>query len=87
MTFGLTIEKLLLIGVIAAMVIGPERLPAFAERFAQLTRSAGRSVRALRARVENETDIDFEDWKKLDPRQYDPRRIMRDVLKDDPPTP
>jgi sec-independent protein translocase protein TatB len=25
------------------------------------------------------------DWKKLDPRQYDPRRIIREALLDDTP--
>ena len=34
MFFGLTIEKLLLIGVIAAFVVGPERLPRYAEALA-----------------------------------------------------
>ena len=27
-------------------------------------------------------DFDPEAWKKLDPRQYDPRRILRDALAD-----
>jgi sec-independent protein translocase protein TatB len=29
-------------------------------------------------------DFDDMDWKKLDPRQYDPRRIIREALKEDP---
>lgn len=28
-------------------------------------------------------DLDAVDWKKLDPRQYDPRRIIREALLDD----
>jgi hypothetical protein len=31
-------------------------------------------------------DFDDVDWKKLDPRQYDPRRIIREALIDDEPT-
>jgi sec-independent protein translocase protein TatB len=32
-------------------------------------------------------EYDEIDWKKLDPRQYDPRRIIRDALLDDEPEP
>ena len=30
-------------------------------------------------------EFDDVDWKKLDPRQYDPRRIIREALLDDAP--
>jgi sec-independent protein translocase protein TatB len=30
-------------------------------------------------------EFDDVDWKKLDPRQYDPRRIIREALIDDEP--
>ncbi|MET1019756.1 MAG: Sec-independent protein translocase TatB, partial [Microterricola sp.] len=30
-------------------------------------------------------EFDDVDWKKLDPRQYDPRRIIREALTDDTP--
>ena len=40
MFFGLTIEKLLMIGVIAAFVVGPERLPRYAEALANFTKRA-----------------------------------------------
>jgi sec-independent protein translocase protein TatB len=29
-------------------------------------------------------DFDDMDWKKLDPRQYDPRRIIREALQESP---
>lgn len=32
-------------------------------------------------------DFDEVDWRTLDPRQYDPRRIIREALLDDAPTP
>jgi hypothetical protein len=32
-------------------------------------------------------EFDEVDWKKLDPRQYDPRRIIREALLDDSPAP
>lgn len=86
MFFGLTIEKLLLIGVIAALIIGPERLPAAAESL----RRAIVHVRGLartaheRARAELGPEVADIDWQRLDPRQYDPRRIIREALLADP---
>lgn len=87
MDFGLTIEKLFLIGVIAAVIIGPERLPKAAEAFAGFVRKAGEYLRDTRTRMRDELgpEMDEVDWRKLDPRQYDPRRIIRDALLEDAP--
>jgi len=88
MDFGLTFEKLLLIGVIAAFIIGPERLPKAAETFARFVRRVGEYLRDTRTRMRDEMgpEIDEVDWRKLDPRQYDPRRIIRDALMEDSPS-
>ena len=89
MQFGITFEKLLLIGLIAVLLVGPERLPRYAESVARLARRAGEFLRDTKSRVREEMgpEIDDVDWRKLDPRQYDPRRIIRDALfEDEPPT-
>lgn len=89
MQFGITFEKLLLIGLIAVLIIGPERLPRYAESVAKLARRAGELLRDTKSRVRDEMgpEIDDVDWRKLDPRQYDPRRIIRDALfEDEAPT-
>ena len=85
--FGLTFEKLLLIGIIAVFVLGPERLPGYAQKLAQFIRSARDMANGAKARMKDEMGDDFDDvdWKKLDPRQYDPRRIIREALLDDTP--
>lgn len=87
MFFGLTIEKLLLIAVIAGLLIGPERLPAYARTLARLTTRTRDLVRGARSRMKEEMGPEFDevDWRRLDPRQYDPRRIIREALLDDPP--
>lgn len=87
MFFGLTFEKVLLIGVIAALIIGPERLPQFAESFTRFIKQARDYLRGAKDRVKDEMGPDFDDvdWRKLDPRQYDPRRIIREALLDDAP--
>lgn len=89
MFFGLTIEKLLLIGVVAALVVGPERLPRYAEALAGFTKRAREWISTARTRVKDEMGEDFQDvdWRTLDPRQYDPRRIIREALLDDAPVP
>lgn len=86
---GITIEKLLLIGLIAGMIIGPQRLPRYAAALAQFTRRVRDFARSAGSRVKEEMGEDFDDvdWRTLDPRQYDPRRIIREALLDDPPTP
>lgn len=73
-------DKLVFLGLIAVVLIGPRRLPVAAA-------SLGRMVRSLRGRwtelqkdIEAETGIDPDEWKRLDPRQYDPRRIVREAL-------
>ena len=87
MIFGLTIETLLLIGLVAALILGPERLPRYAESLAGLTKRAREWVSTARTRVRDEMGEDFDDvdWRTLDPRQYDPRRIIREALLDDAP--
>ena len=87
MFFGITFEKLIVIGVIAALLVGPERLPRYAESFARLVKKAGEYMRGAKDRMREEVgpEIDELDWRKLDPRQYDPRRIIRDALMDDAP--
>src|SRR6478752_9390529 len=89
MFFGLTIEKLLVIAVIAAFVVGPERLPKYAETLANVTKRARTWLSTARTRVKDEMGDDFDDldWRTLDPRQYDPRRIIREALLDDAPVP
>jgi sec-independent protein translocase protein TatB len=79
-------EKLLLIGVIALFLIGPDRLPAYSAQFARLIRQLRTMASGAKDRMREELGPDFDDmdWKKLDPRQYDPRRIIREALRDEP---
>ena len=93
MSFGLTFDKLLIIGVIALFLIGPDRLPGYAAQLARLVKSLRSMANGAKERMREEMGPDFDevDWKKLDPRQYDPRRIIREALVDEavapPPKP
>lgn len=86
--FGLTFEKLLLVGLVAVLLIGPERLPHYSSLFAKFVRNIRDMANGAKERLKEEMgeDYDPEEWKKLDPRQYDPRRIIREALIEDAPT-
>lgn len=88
-SFGLTFEKLLLIGLIAVLLIGPDRLPGYAAQFGRFIRTLRDMANGAKERMREEMGPDYDDvdWKKLDPRQYDPRRIIREaLLEDEAPT-
>jgi sec-independent protein translocase protein TatB len=84
-SFGLTFDKLLIIAVIAVFLIGPDRLPGYAAQLARLVKSLRSMADGAKERMREEMGPEFDevDWKKLDPRQYDPRRIIREALLDD----
>jgi sec-independent protein translocase protein TatB len=82
---GLTFEKILIIGILAVFLLGPERLPHYAAQLGRLVRQLRDMANGAKDRMRDEMGPEFEDvdWRKLDPRQYDPRRIIREALLDD----
>ncbi len=85
MSFGLTFDKVLIILVIALFLIGPERLPGYAAQLARLAKSLRQMANGAKERMRDEMGPEFDevDWSKMDPRKYDPRRIIRDALLED----
>ena len=83
--FGLSAEKLLLLALLAVLILGPERLPYYAKQLGEWARKGKRMVDNAQVQMKSELGEGFEDldWKKLDPRQYDPRRIVREALKEE----
>lgn len=86
--FGLTLDKIFIIGVLAALLVGPERLPIYAANLARWVKrlrsvTSGAKDRLIEEMGEEAKDVD---WKKLDPRQYDPRRIIRQALDPQDPS-
>jgi len=79
--FGLSLEKIFLVAVLAAVIIGPLRLPRYASRLAGVIRQLSMMMREAARRAEEDTGVAAirEDWRALDPRQYDPRRIIREA--------
>ena len=81
--FGINGGELIILLAVVALVVGPERLPAYAEQLARWVRGLRRLVADARTRVDSELGETGIDWEALDPRRYDPRRIVREALLDD----
>ncbi len=84
MSFGLTFDKLVIIGLVVLLLVGPERLPGYAKRLGEWTRRARDYLGGARDRIREEMGPEFDDidWQQLDPRRYDPRRIIREALEE-----
>lgn len=81
--FGINGAELLVLVVVALVVVGPERMPRYAEQLAAWVRSVKRFSTEAKDRLAAEMGEDEVDWASLDPRRYDPRRIVREALLDD----
>ncbi|MBI4939420.1 MAG: Sec-independent protein translocase TatB [Actinobacteria bacterium] len=82
--FGINPSEFIVLLAVAAIVLGPERLPQYAQSLARLVRELRRMAQGAGDKVREELGPEFDevDWRKLDPRQYDPRRIVREALSD-----
>lgn len=86
MNLGVSFDKLLLIALVAVVVLGPSRLPYYAEKLRDGIRAMRGFAEDAKDRMREEMGPEFDevDWQKLDPRKYDPRRIVRDALLEQP---
>lgn len=80
---GLTADKAIILVVFAAFLLGPSRLPAAAAWLGRLVRELRALAEGARSRAREELGDEFDDidWQKLDPRRYDPRRIIVEALR------
>jgi sec-independent protein translocase protein TatB len=83
--FDINGGELLILLAVALVVIGPERLPKYAAELARVVRDVRSFARNAREQVRSEMGEEFDDidWQALDPRRYDPRRIVREALLED----
>lgn len=84
--FGINGAEFAVLALIALIVVGPERLPAYAEQLGRWVRSLRGFLSTAKERVADELGEGAEDvdWASLDPRRYDPRRIVREALLEEP---
>lgn len=78
---GLTLDKVVVVTLVAALVVGPSRLPGYVERVTATLRALRALVESSRERAETELGVtlDAERWRK-NVGAYDPRRIVREAL-------
>lgn len=74
--------EFLLLVVLALVILGPDKLPEYAAKLAHLVRNARDMAEGAKSQIKEEMGPGFADvdWRALDPRQYDPRRIVREAL-------
>jgi sec-independent protein translocase protein TatB len=82
---GINGIEFLVLAILAVFILGPERLPEYASQLARLVKGLRRMASGAREQLREEVgpELDEVDWRKLDPRQYDPRRIIKEALLDD----
>jgi sec-independent protein translocase protein TatB len=77
--FDINGQEFVILLVVAVVVIGPDRLPRYAREFRAWVTKARDLLADARIAVRDEMG-DTVDLAVLDPRQYDPRHIVKDVL-------
>ena len=84
MPFDMNGGELLVILLLAALLLGPDRLPELARSAARLVRRGRDFATGASAQMKDEMGVDLDgvDWRRYDPRQYHPRRIVQNALSD-----
>mgnify|MGYP001740886772 CR=1 FL=1 len=83
--FGINGSEFLVIILVAVIVVGPQRLPEYTRKLTQLVRQLRVFLDNARSQIAEEVGPEMADLdlSSLDPRQYDPRKIVRDALGED----
>ncbi|HZK05780.1 MAG TPA: twin-arginine translocase TatA/TatE family subunit [Actinomycetaceae bacterium] len=82
--FGINGWEALVLLLLVLIIVGPNRLPETTRQIAGWFNEARDFLRGAKEQVSRELG-DEVDLASLDPRQYDPRRIVREALFDEPP--
>lgn len=85
--FGISGWEFLILIALAAALIGPERLPEYVSKLRGYVRQVRDMAEGAKSQLKDQMGPEFEDinWRAYDPRQYDPRKIVRDALLDPDP--
>lgn len=79
---GINSSEFVVLCILAAVLIGPEKLPYYAKKLATLIRELRRLADGAQTQLRQELGDEFDELNlaKFNPCQYDPRRIIRDAL-------
>lgn len=83
--FGINGAEFVVLLVLVFFVIGPERMPEYAAQLRDLVKTLRRTALNAKDGVKETLGPEISDinWRAYDPRQYDPRRIVREALQED----
>ncbi|HWC21457.1 MAG TPA: preprotein translocase subunit TatA [Flexivirga sp.] len=87
--FGISGWEFLILIALAAALIGPDRLPEYVGKLRGYIRQLRDMADGAKSQLRDQMGPEFDDinWRAYDPRQYDPRKIVRDALFDPDPDP
>ncbi|MGQ1840185.1 Sec-independent protein translocase TatB [Kocuria turfanensis] len=87
--FGINGVEAIVLVLVVMLLIGPERLPEYAEKLKELVKAAKRYATGASEDLKETLgpEIADVDWSRFDPRQYDPRTIVRQALLEDDDAP
>ena len=82
---GVSGSEFLVIILVAVIVIGPQRLPEYTRKLTQAVRRLRVFLDDAKEQIAEEVGPELADLNlsDLDPRNYDPRKIVRDALGED----
>lgn len=82
---GINGSEFVILAILAVVILGPEKLPDYARKLANLVKELRRMANGAKEQLREEVgdEVADLDWRKLDPRQYDPRRIIKEALVDE----
>ena len=82
---GISGPEFLVIVLVAVIVVGPQRLPEYARKLTQAVRRLRVFLDDAKEQIAEEVGPELADLNlsDLNPRNYDPRKIVRDALGED----
>ncbi|ARD42028.1 twin-arginine translocase TatA/TatE family subunit [Actinomyces gaoshouyii] len=82
---GFSSSEFVVFLLVAVVVIGPQRLPEYTRKLTQMVRQLRVFLESTKTQIAEEVGPELADLdlSSLDPRQYDPRKIVRDALGED----
>ncbi|WP_172120248.1 Sec-independent protein translocase TatB [Actinomyces faecalis] len=83
--FGISGGEFFVLLLVIVIVVGPQRLPEYTSKLTQLVRQLRLFIDNAKEQIAEEVGPELGDLslKDLDPRNYDPRKIVRDALGED----
>lgn len=77
-------DELFVIVILAIVIIGPQRMPEYAAKLARGIRQMRVMADSAKSQLREQMGPEFDDinWRQYDPRSYDPRKIVRDALRE-----